>query len=113
MDSQGNLTQIVSGFDYLEPFYKETVKEAMEEGNVDPYIKISSSNLHYVPADDYLVLFADYKGPSNKGLLLKNALEHVKDKYDYILIDRPPSLSIQTINALMASDYVVMMFETA
>lgn len=113
MDSQGNLTQLVSGYDDLEPFYQETIKEALEFGDVNPFIRVASDNLHYVPADDYLVLIADYKGPTPKSLLLRTAIEKVKEEYDFILIDTPPNLSIQTVNALMASDYVVIMFETA
>jgi chromosome partitioning protein len=113
MDSQGNLTQLISGFDDLEPFYKETIKEAMEQGNVDPFIKVASDNLHYVPADDFLVLINDYKGPYQKASLLRESIESVKDEYDFILIDTPPNLSMQTVNALIASDYVVIMFETA
>ncbi|ETT88290.1 ParA family protein [Viridibacillus sp. FSL R5-0477] len=113
MDSQGNLTQLVSGYDDLEVFYHETIKEAMENGDIDPYIKVATDNIDYVPADDYLVLIADYRGPKSKIQLLKEVIESVKDQYDYILIDTPPNLSIQTVNALMASDYVVMMFETA
>lgn len=113
MDSQGNLTQLVSGYDDLEPFYQETIKEALEFGDVNPFIRVASENLHYVPADDYLVLIADYKGPTLKSTLLKEAIEKVKEEYDFILIDTPPNLSIQTINALIASNYVVIMFETA
>lgn len=113
MDSQGNLTQLVSGYDDLEPFYQETIKEALEFGDVNPFIRVASENLHYVPADDYLVLIADYKGPTLKYTLLKEAIEKVKEEYDFILIDTPPNLSIQTVNALIASDYVVIMFETA
>ena len=36
--------------------------------------------------------------------LLKRALDEVRDEYDYIIIDCPPSLSLLTINALVASD---------
>lgn len=113
MDSQGNLTQLVSGFDDLEPFYQETIKEALECGDVNPFIKVASDNLHYVAADDYLVLIADYKGPTSKSKLLSVAINKVREEYDFILIDTPPNLSIQTINALIASDYVVVMFETS
>lgn len=109
MDSQGNLTQLISGYDDLEVFYQDTIKEALEQGDVNPYIKVASDNLHYVAADDYLVLIADYK----KSSMLRTALETVKGEYDFILIDTPPNLSIQTVNALIASDYVVVMFETA
>lgn len=113
MDSQGNLTQLVSGYDDLEPFYQETIKEALEFGDVNPFIRVVSDNLHYVAADDYLVLIADYKGSMRKTSLLSNAIQKVKEEYDFILIDTPPNLSIQTVNALIASDYVVIMFETA
>ena len=40
--------------------------------------------------------------------LLKKALSKVKDHYDYILIDCPPSLSILTLNALTAADNVLI-----
>ena len=113
MDSQGNLTQLISGFDELEPFYEDTIKEAMEDGEVNPFIKVAADNLHYGAADDYLVLISDYKGNKNKSFLLHDAIRSVKEEYDFILIDTPPNLSIQTINALIASDYVVIMFETA
>lgn len=113
MDSQGNLTQLVSGYDDLEPFYEQTIKEALEYGDVNSFIKIASDNLHYVAADDYLVLITDYKGPTPKSTLLRKAIDKVKEEYDFIVIDTPPNLSIQTVNALIASDYVVILFETA
>ena len=40
--------------------------------------------------------------------VLKSALAPVKDDYDYIIIDCPPSLSILTINALTASDGIII-----
>lgn len=44
----------------------------------------------------------------NRAFRLKNELEKVKERYDYIVIDCPPSLGILTINALAASDGVVI-----
>ena len=40
--------------------------------------------------------------------ILKNALEGVKDLYDYIIIDCPPSLNVLTVNALVAADSVIV-----
>jgi chromosome partitioning protein len=44
----------------------------------------------------------------NKELRLRNALATVRDRYDYILIDCPPTLSMLTINALAAADGVII-----
>jgi chromosome partitioning protein len=40
--------------------------------------------------------------------ILKNAIEVIKDEYDYIFIDCPPSLGLLTINALTAADGVII-----
>lgn len=47
-------------------------------------------------------------GRENKEFLLSNALETVRDQYDFILIDCPPSLGIITMNALIAADGVLI-----
>ena len=45
---------------------------------------------------------------TGREFLLKEVLNAVKDKYDYIFIDTPPALSILTVNAFTASDYIVI-----
>ncbi|WP_294149010.1 ParA family protein [uncultured Clostridium sp.] len=44
----------------------------------------------------------------NKEFVLKNHLDRVKDDYDFIIIDCPPSLSLLTLNALVAADTVLV-----
>jgi chromosome partitioning protein len=44
----------------------------------------------------------------NREYMLKQALEKIKDQYDYILIDCAPSLGLLTLNALTAADSVVI-----
>ena len=44
----------------------------------------------------------------NRALSLKKQLDKVKESYDYVLIDCPPSLSLLTINALTAADSVLI-----
>ncbi len=45
---------------------------------------------------------------TGREFLLKEQLSAVKDKYDYIFIDTPPALSILTVNAFTASDYIII-----
>ncbi len=45
---------------------------------------------------------------TGREFLLKEALNSVNDKYDYIFIDTPPALSILTVNAFTASNYIVI-----
>lgn len=47
-------------------------------------------------------------GVEGKGLILKNVLNTVSAKFDYVLIDCPPILGVLMINALAASDYLIV-----
>lgn len=44
----------------------------------------------------------------SREIRLKRALDHIKNNYDYIIVDCPPSLGLLTINALTASDSVII-----
>lgn len=44
----------------------------------------------------------------NREFILKNSLKSVRDEYDFIILDCPPSLSLITINALTSSDSVIV-----
>ena len=44
----------------------------------------------------------------NREYLLKKRLEIIRDKYDYVLIDCPPSLGFLTLNAITAADFVLV-----
>ncbi len=74
-------------------------------------LKSKIKNLDMVPANIGLVgvekEFYNSK-KKNRELLLKKALEPVKNRYDYILIDSPPALGPITINALGAADSVII-----
>ncbi|MDO4220034.1 MAG: ParA family protein [Candidatus Saccharibacteria bacterium] len=48
----------------------------------------------------------------NKFLLLKHAISTVVDDYDFIIIDSPPSLSLLTVNCMIASEYVLVPIQT-
>ncbi|GMA65790.1 AAA family ATPase (plasmid) [Alicyclobacillus fastidiosus] len=122
MDSQGNQTEYLTRCDIYE-FDERTIFEALKEGDVRPYIVKLEDNLHLVPATDVLATFSywlyhDGKHiyPENNAMHLKalrKALEPVLNDYDYILIDTPPHIGEQTLNSLVASDYVVVMFESS
>ncbi len=122
MDSQGNQTEYLARVDIYD-FDGRTIFEALKEGDVRPYIVPLSDNLHVVPATDILATFSYWlyhdgrtQYPEASGMHLKalrKALEPVQDAYDYILIDTPPHIGEQTLNSLVASDYVVVMFESS
>lgn len=65
-------------------------------------LDLCPSNINLAGAEVQLVSMEDreYK--------LRNKLENIKDKYDYIIIDCPPSLGLVTLNAFTASDSVLI-----
>ncbi|WP_445491626.1 ParA family protein [Niallia sp. 03133] len=122
MDSQGNLTELLSEQPSNE-FVGKSVLEAMQHGNINDYIVPIGENLDLLPANNFLATFPRwiYTGITYTGdsipfsgipsLILDHCLDEVRDEYDFIVIDTPPSLSEQTTNALCASEYVVVLFE--
>lgn len=117
LDSQGNLTELLTLTDVQE-FRGRTSLEALKELDPRPYIIGVKENLHLLPAEDLLAtfsrwLYTEYRGATPPALMLKATLEKVQDLYDYILIDTPPALSDITMNALVASDLVVPLFESS
>lgn len=114
-DSQGNVTELLTQRDVYD-FHTQTVFEAIQSKEPQKYIHKVSDNLDIMTAEDHLALFprwlyTTHKG--NKSLALAEMIAKVESKYDYILIDTPPSLGDHTINALSASDGVVILFEAS
>jgi len=77
----------------------------------DVILKTDITNLSLVPSNIGLVgIEKEFYNPKNKNreLILRNKIEDVKKYYDYIIIDSPPALGPITINALSASDSVII-----
>jgi chromosome partitioning protein len=72
-------------------------------------IKTDSPNLSILPAHiDLVAIELELVNQERREYMLKEALEAVKDQYDYIIIDCAPSLGLLTLNALTAADSVII-----
>lgn len=72
-------------------------------------VKTSAKNVFLVPSNVELAgAEVELIKIENRELILKKALEKISCKYDYIFIDCPPSLGILSINALVASNSVLI-----
>lgn len=105
-DSQGNMS---SGVGVSKD--KPTVYELLA-GTSDAESTIKHScveNLDAISASiDLSGAAIELVDQENREFFLKNALEPLRSKYDYILIDCPPSLGILTLNGLAAADAVLV-----
>ena len=107
-DPQGNTT---SGFGVEKNDLENTVYELMLSecsikecilNNVIDGVSIIPSNVNLAAAEIELI------GVDRKEYILKREVEWIKDNYDYIIIDCPPSLSMLTINAMTTADTVLV-----
>ena len=72
-------------------------------------VKTSSPNVDLIASHiDLVAVEIELVDKENREYKLKEALESIKEKYDYILIDCAPSLGLLTVNALVAADAVLI-----
>ncbi|MBI9096821.1 MAG: ParA family protein [Spirochaetaceae bacterium] len=105
-DPQGNLSSSVGCSHKQDGIYevitsKRDIKDVIME-TVQENLSIVTSNLNLSGATIELV---DMEG---REFILRKALDSVKDQFDYILIDCPPSLGVLTLNGFVAADYVIV-----
>lgn len=105
-DSQANLS-ICLGFRDTPSFFD--VIHAPGTEIEDIIVETEDRNMHLVPSNQNLVLLnKKYFGAKDFELMLKDRLARVENRYDYILIDTPPSIDLFTLNALTAARLVVI-----
>lgn len=104
-DSQGNLTQCTG----VETVEGRTVYEVlMKSIRTEDAIYRIEDNLHIIPASPHLVQAPLVMNDTGKEYRLKEALDEIADRYEYAVIDTPPSLSVLTVNALTTADHLVI-----
>lgn len=108
VDPQGNAT---TGLGFSKSSLKKSVYNVLieDEDVKNNVLETVPEGLYLLPANiDLAGAEVELVYKKNRERVLKSALEKVKNDYDYILIDCPPSLGLITINALAASDSVVI-----
>ncbi|OBX25925.1 chromosome partitioning protein [Gelidibacter algens] len=75
----------------------------------DCIIATNAPNVDIIPAHiDLVAIEIELVDKDEREYMLKKAIRHLKDSYDYILIDCAPSLGLLTLNALTAADSVII-----
>jgi len=117
MDPQANATVSVGINDEdLETSIYDLLKlEEFKKGRILEGInKTSYDRLSIIPADISLSnAEINLSSVISRETILSRMLSEIKYDYDYILIDCPPSLGLLSVNALAASDYLIIPVSTA
>ena len=107
-DPQGNTT---SGYGIEKNELENTIYELLigDASVSECVIKDIVEGVSLIPSNVNLAAVEiELLDVKNKEYILKNEIDYIKDKYDYIIIDCPPSLSMLTINAMTKADSVLV-----
>lgn len=108
IDPQGNTT---SGFGQASRYLEKTIYDALIGSSPAKACIMRSKfrNVDLMPADMQLAgAEIELTGMRSREFKLKMVIDQVKDGYDYLFIDCPPSLGLLTLNALTAADGVLI-----
>jgi chromosome partitioning protein len=107
-DAQANCS---SGLGVAKGSLKKSIYDALIQGELLASVMVDTEleNLKLVPADRNLTgAVVEMLELPGREYLLKRLLEPILGRYDFILIDSPPSLNILTLNGLVAADSVLI-----
>lgn len=108
LDPQGNMT---SGLGVDKDQVENSVYDLIigQTGIEECICKEVIENLDVLPSNINLsAAEIELIGVENKEYIIKNEMEKVKERYDFVIIDCPPALSMLTINAMTTADSVLV-----
>lgn len=108
IDPQGNCT---SGLGVDKNEVENTIYEVLLDDCTvkEGILKTSYENLDLIPSNINLAAAEiELIGIPRKEFILRDALDYVREDYDYIIMDCPPSLNVLTVNAMTAADTVIV-----
>ncbi|HCT6707612.1 ParA superfamily DNA segregation protein PrgP [Enterococcus faecalis] len=116
IDLQANATNFMTKTFGVETV-PQTLMSALENGDLRPAIVNLKENLDLIPAGYDMRLYTEFLTENfdntiDRTFYLKNLIKEIKDDYDYIFIDIPPSTDLKVDNAMVACDYLVVVQET-
>jgi chromosome partitioning protein len=99
----------LSVYDLLQEFNSLKDKKELKKQRVEEYILHTSYKVDILPSDINLAEAEQtLSSVMSREMILSKVLSFIADDYDYIFIDCPPSLGLLSINALTASDYIII-----
>lgn len=109
-DPQANLSQALGITEEPEKNIYHVIHQAAngEQVNLQKFI-VSKNDIDFIPASlDLAAAELELVSIYGREIILKNLLENISGDYDQIIIDCPPSIGLLTVNALVASHFVIM-----
>lgn len=105
-DSQANLTSGVGHVQHTPTIYDVMSQNTTIQKSIQPTYQ---ENLYVIPSSaDLSGAAIELATQENREFFLKNSLQRITHEYDFIFIDCPPSFGLLTVNALCASDAIII-----
>lgn len=116
IDPQANASQILARTVNMEHIEK-TIVNGINENDLSVCITPIMENLDLIACDTSFRSFSNYvitnyEDEKDQIMVLEKLLAPIKDRYDAIFIDVPPTISAYSDNAMAASDYSIIAFQT-